>query len=140
MKAAFTIWNERISPVFDVARQVLIVESEHSGLTYRETFALPVDSVLDKLAFLEQQNVDLLVCGAISLPLQCAVEARQIKVYPFCSGEVSELVDAWLMNRLAQKAFAMPGCGRGRRRKGRGNGCGCSELPRGKLNQSNRRQ
>ena len=28
MKTAFAVWNNRIAPVFDVARRVIIVESE----------------------------------------------------------------------------------------------------------------
>ncbi|WED23816.1 NifB/NifX family molybdenum-iron cluster-binding protein [Vibrio sp. JC009] len=140
MKAAFTTWNDRISPVFDVAGQALLVESDQNQVVRQETFALPVDSVMEKLAFLENQNVDLLVCGAISRSLQCAVEAQGIKVYPFCLGEINQLVNAWMGERLDQETFAMPGCGRGRGRKGRGNGCRCSDFPRGRFNQKNRRQ
>ena len=35
MKAAFAVWNNRIAPVFDVAREIRLVETE-SGRIVRE--------------------------------------------------------------------------------------------------------
>ena len=144
MKAAFTIWNDRVSPVFDVAGNVLLVEANQDEVSRREVLALPMDSAIDKLEFLSAEKVDVLVCGAISRPIQSAVEARGIKVYPFCSGSIDELVSAWLDNSIEQACYAMPGCGRGRCRNGMGNGMGsgrrCSGFPNGRRNQRNRRQ
>ena len=142
MKVALTIWNNRISPVFDVAGQVLLLEADQKEVLQQQVLDLPVDSVADKLTFLSTQKVDLLVCGAISRSLQFAIEESGIKVYPFCSGEVSELIQAWKEERLEQAAFAMPGCGMGRRRgnRGRGNSCRYSETSCRRQNQRNRRQ
>ncbi len=137
MKAAFTIWNDRISPVFDVAGNALLLEAEQKKILHQEVLALPMSSAVDKLTFLSHEKVDLLVCGAITRSLQCAVEARGIKVYPFCSGDICDLVKAWLEERLDQACFAMPGCGRGCRRNGRGNGCRCLDFSCGRLNQRN---
>lgn len=140
MKAAFTTWNDRISPVFDVAGQILLVESDSKGAVHKENLALPVGCVMDKLTFLDNQKVELLVCGAISRSLQCAVEARGIKVYPFCAGETSKLIDAWMNGGLDKASFSMPGCCKRRRRMGAGNSCKRNDLPRGRFNQRNRRQ
>lgn len=140
MKAAFTIWNDRISPVFDVAGHVLLLEADQKEILHQEVLALPMNSAVDKLMFLSVEKVDVLVCGAISRSLQCAVEAHGIKVYPFCSGDIGELVKAWLEECLEQACFAMPGCGRGRQRNGWGNGCRGLDFSCRRLNQRNGRQ
>ncbi len=114
MKVAFTIWNNRISPVFDVAQHALLLKAEQSVIQYQKVFDLPVDSPINKLTFLISQNVDLLICGAISRSLQFAIEEHGIKLYPFCSGEVSELIEYWQKDQLDQVSFAMPGCGKRR--------------------------
>jgi len=125
MKVALTIWNNRISPVFDVAQQALLLEVEQRVIQHQQVFDLPVDSAINKLTFLISQNVDLLICGAISRSLQLAIEEHGIKVYPFCSGEVSELIECWQKDQLDQVSFAMPGCGKRRRmgQRTQGNGC-----------------
>lgn len=125
MKVALTIWNNRISPVFDVAQHALLLEAEQSVILNQKVFDLPVDSPINKLTFLISQNVDLLICGAISRSLQLAIEEHGIKVYPFCSGEVSELIECWQKDQLDLVSFAMPGCGkrRGMRQRTQGNGC-----------------
>lgn len=125
MKVALTIWNNRISPVFDVAQHALLLEAEQSVILNQKVFDLPVDSPINKLTFLISQNVDLLICGAISRSLQLAIEEHGIKVYPFCSGEVSELIECWQKDQLDRVSFAMPGCGkrRGMGQRTQGNGC-----------------
>lgn len=142
MKVALTVWNNRISPVFDVAGHVLLLEAEYQEILHQQIFDLPVGPVVNKLTFLSEQKIDLLICGAISRSLQFAVEDCGIKVYPFCSGEVSELIEAWREDQLEQACFAMPGCGMGRHRGNRGGGNGCRNT--GTLcrrqNQRNRRQ
>ena len=136
MKAAFTFWNGRISPVFDVAGQVLLVESRQGTVFQKTVSSLPTASAMEKLAFLSGERIDILVCGAISRPVLYAAEACGIKVYPFCSGEVDELIRAWLEERLEQGHYAMPGCGRGRHRRqscnGRRGGRRCFGSQKGK--------
>ncbi|MGC9421914.1 MULTISPECIES: NifB/NifX family molybdenum-iron cluster-binding protein [Vibrio] len=125
MKVALTIWNNRISPVFDVAQHVLLLEAQQSVIQQQQVVDLPVDSAINKLTFLVSQKVDLLICGAISRSLQLAIEEQGINVYPFCSGEVSELIECWQKDQLERVSFAMPGCGKRRRIRQRTQGNGC---------------
>ena len=121
-KAAFAIWKNRIAPVLDVARHLHLVEAE-SGRIIRETEASLGDELLSRKALdLAEHRIDVLVCGAISRPLQEMVAAFGIRVIPFIAGDLNEVVQAWVTGGSDWSAFAMPGCrGRGRRR-GRGVG------------------
>jgi predicted Fe-Mo cluster-binding NifX family protein len=121
IKAAFVHWDNRIAPVFDVARHVYLVTAKagRSVEEVRETLDddLPVQKVM-RLAVL---GVDTLVCGAISRPLYEMFSAYNIRVIPFVAGGLREVIKAWLHGGLDGETFAMPGCGgRGRRYRGMG--------------------
>ena len=111
MRAVFTIWNERIAPVFDVAGQALVVIVENGGTLPEEGLVLPAGSALAKVASLAQARADVLICGAISRPTCLAAKACGIEVHSFIAGTVREVIEAWLEGRIEESVFAMPGCG-----------------------------
>jgi len=119
MKAAFATWDNRIAPVFDVSRSVHLVEAEAGRITAERHAALADDLPVQKASRLAALGVELLVCGAISRPLQVLVAARGIEVIPFVAGDLQTVIQAWLADGLAADSFTMPGCcGRGWRRRG----------------------
>lgn len=128
MKAAFPVWDGRIAPVFDVARKALIVERKAGSAPREREELMPAEPPSAKADRLRELGVAVLICGAISRPLQSEVESRGIQVVPFVTGGQSEIVRAWTEGRLENDLYAMPGC-RGRRRFrgrchfGRGGGC-----------------
>ena len=107
-----------MSPVFDVARSLLLVETEQNAGARRHSVPLTAPEPLPRAALLRQLGVDVLLCGAISLPLQQAVTSSGIRVVPNVCGSVEEIVGAFLGGRLRGNAFLMPGCGRRRHRWG----------------------
>lgn len=120
MKAAFAVWDDRIAPVFDVARHVHLVEADSGRIVAESEKDLPEDVVAQKARRLAEFGVGTLVCGAISGPVQDAVAAFGIRVVPFVAGDLREVVQAWLSGDLKGDRFAMPGCGGQRRRRFRG--------------------
>jgi predicted Fe-Mo cluster-binding NifX family protein len=122
-KTAFAYWDNRIAPVFDIARQIHVVEAE-SGRIVAETEELLRDDLpVQKVIRLAELGVGTLVCGAISRPLHEMVTAYGIEVVPFVAGDLSEVIQAWLNDNLENDTFAMPGCcgrGLGQRRGMRG--------------------
>ncbi len=123
MKTAFSIWQKRIAPVFDTARQIRLVVS--SGPQVKaETFAeMPDDDGPEKVSWLVSQKVDTLVCGAISRLLQERLTLQGIKVFPFVAGNLEQVMGAYFEGKLSERDFAMPGCcGRRRMRCGCGHG------------------
>ncbi len=114
MKAAFAIWDERIAPVFDVARSVRVVEAEAGRVVRSETVGVPAAEAPGKAQWLVSKGISVLVCGAISRPLCATIAAHGIEVIPFVAGGVHDVESAWLAGTLRQEPFAMPGCwGRG---------------------------
>ncbi|MBN1518315.1 NifB/NifX family molybdenum-iron cluster-binding protein [Candidatus Sumerlaeota bacterium] len=119
MKTAFASWQHRIAPVFDTAQQIHLVEAD-AGRIVRETQeTLPEELPVQKALRLVELGAGVLVCGAISRSMQGLVAAYGIEVIPFVTGELRDVIQAWLQGKLERDVFAMPGCcGRRRRRCG----------------------
>lgn len=118
MKTAFAYWGNRIAPVFDNAQQIHIIEAESGGAVSETQETLSEDLLLQKTLRLVELSISTLVCGAISKPLYEMLTAYGIRVIPFVTGDLREIIHAQLTGRLSRKAFTMPGCcGRRRFRK-----------------------
>jgi len=117
IKAAFAHWDNRIAPVFDIARRIHVAEAESGRIVAETEEVLADDMPVRKALRLAELGVGTLVCGAISRPLHAMVAAYGIRVVPFVAGELREVIQAWLEGGLKGNSFAMPGCcARGRRR------------------------
>lgn len=109
MKAAFTTWNNRIAPVFDVSRMACIVEAESGDIVGERLEAFQNELPARKIMRLVEWEVETLVCGAISRTMQSILTAQGIRVIPFVAGELHDVIDAWLAGRINNGGFAMPG-------------------------------
>lgn len=119
MKVAIPQWRGRVSPVFDVAANVLVVEVDDGVERARREAVFDVEDLQGRAARLREIGADVLVCGAISRPLELAVSAAGIEVIPQTCGDVERVLAAFIGGRLNQGAFLMPGCC-GRRRRFQG--------------------
>ena len=122
MRIAVTIWNNRISPVFDVAQNLLMIHFDDGEETTRRNLSLAGMSPLLKIETLRKSKVEMVLCGAISEPFLRLLTTSSIRVEPWISGNVDEIIQAVLQNRLSDPRYHMPGCyrfrGRGGHRRG----------------------
>ena len=120
MKVAFAIWDGRISPVFDTARELLVADIENDQVVEQHHEHLAELATGQRVAKLNNLGVETLVCGAISRPVADMLTASGIRLLPFIAGNTEEVVTAFLKQQLPGPAFLMPGCcTSGRRRQGR---------------------
>jgi predicted Fe-Mo cluster-binding NifX family protein len=117
MKAAFSVWDNRIAPVFDVARQLHLVEAKSGRIVSETEEAFADDFPLRKAMLLAELGIDILICGAISRSLAETIATYGIRVIPFVAGELGDVKCAWLSGGEDIRRFAMPGCC-GRRKRG----------------------
>ncbi len=114
---AFSFWENRIAPVFDVARTIYLLEIEEGRILKEWKETLPDDSPVQKALCLVNLNVDTLVCGAISKSMHSMITAYGIEVISFVAGDLREVIQALLAGISLRKVFPMPGCcGGGRHR------------------------
>jgi predicted Fe-Mo cluster-binding NifX family protein len=64
-------------------------------------------------------GADVLICGAISRPLEAMLVSAGVEVVPQTCGQAEDVLRAFMSGQLTERAFLMPGCC-GRRRRFRG--------------------
>lgn len=110
MNVAIPHCRGRVSPVFDVAEHILIVELDEGRQTARRQIALDGANPQLRVDCLHDAGADVLICGAISWPVQSAVSAMGVKVIPQICGNVDMVLSAYLEGQLGLGPFLMPGC------------------------------
>ncbi len=118
MSVAFAVWNNRVAPVFDTARDFLIMELKDGVQERRSEVRVAGGDVQKKVEVLKSQGVSCLVCGAISQMARHLVEAEKIVLISFISGDIESVLEGWSRNELMNEVFRMPGCRCRRMRRG----------------------
>ncbi|GAB4335488.1 MAG: hypothetical protein Kow0099_07970 [Candidatus Abyssubacteria bacterium] len=116
MKLAIPIWQARISPVFDSAERLLIVDIEDGREVSRSEHPLTGLSPSGRAKRMGELGVNVLMCGAVSRPVASMMAGTGIQVIPWLSGNVDDLLAWYLNGKTPVKRFLMPGCGKCRNR------------------------
>ena len=120
MRVGIPVWSERVSPVLDTAETLAVVELDAGGVEIGRSVERLVDGPMPRrAAAIAALGLDALICGGVSRPLQEMLEGSGVRVIPWVSGEVGEVLSAFSGGPTLDARFAMPGC-----RGGRGRGCG----------------
>jgi predicted Fe-Mo cluster-binding NifX family protein len=110
MKIAIPIWQGRISPVFDVAGQLLLVDLANDHEIAREEHPMEETTVEERTRKLAEFGVEMLICAGISRVLEANLIERGIQVTARICGNVEEVLAAYQAGSLGEECFAMPGC------------------------------
>jgi predicted Fe-Mo cluster-binding NifX family protein len=129
MRVAVPIHNGRVSPTFDWAMHMLVVDLSGDAEVRSPETSLSGMSPPKRVERVKALGVDVLICGGISNALLTLAESLGVRVVPWVSGAVDDVLRAFAQGQLAQNRFAMPGC-RGRARPG---GCDRRQLRRHRM-------
>ena len=110
MRIAIPIWEEKVSPVFDTASRLLIVEIKNRKEASRHVTYLDEQDMPRKCSRIREMEVDFLICGAISRPFSSMLMASGINIIPWISGPTEDVLEAYLQGTLVHPNFLMPGC------------------------------
>jgi len=120
MKVALTAWGDRISPVFDSSRTLLIAEIENNEIVGRRHEAFFPEMSWRLAGILNNLGIDVLICGAISQFPAGIIENSGIQLISFVGGTVEQVLGAYAGGIPIVPEFSQPGCGwRHGQRKGR---------------------
>jgi len=109
MKIAITVWGNRISPVFDSAQRLLVVEVCRAEIVHRQIEIFQAGLFSRFIELLVELEVEVVICGALSDELATMLAANEIEVIPFITGEV-EVVLSFYVKGMDLVDFTMPGC------------------------------
>lgn len=110
MKVAVTIWGNRISPVFDASRRLLIVEIDGGRVTERTHVLFDPEKPSSLTRTLAALEVKVIICGAVSQVPAAIIVAGGIGLIPFITGEVDRILDTYAKGGALVPDFVMPGC------------------------------
>jgi predicted Fe-Mo cluster-binding NifX family protein len=113
MKIGITVWDERISPVFDSAHELLIADVKNQQIKNlsRESFDPQSEGRL--VQELTRLKIEVLICGAISENQSTVIEDSGIHLIPFINGNANQILGEYASGRTISPVFLMPGCGQG---------------------------
>ncbi len=110
MKIALSAWKDYISTVFDTADQLLVLEIDEVGNQKRTIVKLSPADIAGRANQIKEMQIAVLICGAVSRPLEASLISLGIRVHAFVRGQVEDVLAAYQNGNLDQAIFAMPGC------------------------------
>ena len=127
MKLAMPVWDDCVSTVLDFSDCLLVVDFESGTINDRSMTDFAGSTIVEKVARLRELGIQILLCGAVSRPLERMITASGIDIIPFLMGRTDDVLNAYFSGRLLEPGFMLPGCrqgsgfgkGMGRRRRGR---------------------
>jgi predicted Fe-Mo cluster-binding NifX family protein len=128
MRVAVTVWEDTVSTVCDFSSRLLVFDVTGDEVKNRSFIPFETGIMPERVNQLEALGVEVLLCGAISRPLERMIRASGVKVIPCLRGSIEEVIGAYLDGGLSDARFILPGfgpgtiCVRGRRRR-RGGVC-----------------
>ncbi len=119
MRIAIPIWEGKVSPVFDTALRLLVVEVTERGEESRFVYHIDESDLSQKCQRIRKLDLDTLICGAVSHGFLRMLLASGLDVIQEISGPAEDVLKAFITGNIFQPRFLMPGCKRGLARCGR---------------------
>ena len=110
MKIAVPYWEGKVSPVLDTSTRLLVLDFDEKKEVARNEVLLSESDLGRRCSHIKQSGIEVLICGAISRPFYQMLDAAHVDVIPWISGQVEEVISAYLDQTLNHKRFLMPGC------------------------------
>lgn len=109
MNVAITLWENRISPVFDSAQTLLIAEIREARVVDRKIRVFHAGMFDRFIELLHNLEVRVLICGALCAGQANTLEALGVTIISFIAGDAEKVLEQYVRgDDLAD--FAMPGC------------------------------
>ncbi len=123
MKVAFTAWEDKISPVFNSTRMLLIVDIDNTEIISRRYEAFNPKIIFCLADILINLKIDVLICGAISKIPARIIEDSGVNLIPFIGGNIEDILVSYVKEKRVISTFLMPGCNPKRNKTRNRNAC-----------------
>jgi predicted Fe-Mo cluster-binding NifX family protein len=108
VKVAMTIWGNRISPVFDSANTLMVVNIENSKIVKRKFEEFDPNITTQILSILNEYKIDVLICGAITDTKSKTIEQIGVKLLSFITGDADKVLVSYVQKSQRISDFLMP--------------------------------
>lgn len=100
MQVALTVWQDRISPLFDATSSLLVTQIRQGRILDKRIEPFECSSIFLRAARLDDLGIRVLICGGISEFSEKLIEAHGIQVYAFTSGKIDKVLQTYLAGCL----------------------------------------
>jgi len=108
-RLAIPIFQNRVSPVLDSCRHMLLVGIDKNTEMDRENIYLGTMSLTERCAIFTKLEVAVVICGGVSEVFANMVVGSNIILINGIVGEIDDVIKAYLEERLDRPQFYMPG-------------------------------
>lgn len=122
MKVALLTAHSRISPFFASTSIWLKVKVTENECLICSTEHFQTSNEFDMINELLEQNIEMIVCGAIPYYLEKIAINQGCDIFSFIAGDIDDVINALHQKELDNPKFRMPGC---QKRKKRGKNIFC---------------
>jgi len=109
IRIAIPIFHHRVSPVLDTCTRLLIIDYEGQAEVDRREVAFDMYSTSERFEIVKKLNPDAVICCGISDVFDRMLQAAGIRLICGIAGDVQQVAEAFLGNRLDAPCFRMPG-------------------------------
>lgn len=110
MKVVLPTDGGRISPVLDAAKNFAVVTTDFDGALTRKDVVIATADPIAKVKRIVELGAGVIICGAISWPLETMLTSAGMRVIPNTCGPLDDVLAAYYAGKLTEQAFLLPGC------------------------------
>ncbi len=108
-RVAIPIFQNRISPVLDSCRHMLVIDIEQGVEVHRETVYLDEMSLTERCGIFAKLDVAIVICGGVSEIYANMLAGANIRLINGIAGNIDDIITAFLGECLDKPRFYMPG-------------------------------
>lgn len=109
MKIAMPVWENHVSTVLDFSETLLIVDIEDRKIKAEDCIDWSLCNDTMKLSLIQEEGVKVLLCGAVSKPMQIMLENSGINLISGLRGGKDVILKAYIDGTLHGDCFRLPG-------------------------------
>jgi predicted Fe-Mo cluster-binding NifX family protein len=109
IRIAIPIFHNRVSPVLDTCTRLLIVDFEGKIEVERRDIPFDIYSQSERFEIVKKLNPDAIICCGISEVFDKMLQSAGIRLISGIAGNVEQVTEAFLCNRIDDPCFRMPG-------------------------------
>ncbi len=110
MFLALAAYENKIASLFESSNNFVIIPAPSYNIQNSRRVRIENNSTNILLQLLKENQVGILICGAINKCIRRLLEAQGIQVIPWITGDITNVVEAFRSGNLNSSTFIMPGC------------------------------
>jgi predicted Fe-Mo cluster-binding NifX family protein len=113
MNICLAAYGNRIASLLETSDRLILIHAPDFDKSSVQTIPLYSGAYNEILKILQENNVNTLICGAITACVHDLLRAQNIEIIPWITGNVSDIIDALNTQKVLSPKFNMPGRGKG---------------------------